>query len=733
MKFSSKEMNKYMAEFAPINYKYFGCNQIPDWAKDKIGDVINMEQTESILAFSKITSNDLVHVYKIAEAVYADSKRTKEYVDLYTIVQEKFVEQFVGIQGIDELYQPLFFVFEWMMHLEYQPEKDTYSYYRDHFVHQVRNMFEMFMIFSSEDLGILKRCIDFFERDNSLLARYVRAAVDKEYSDCECLRGVDKLYNNGSDEWDKSKRIAIYRYLLLASVVVTSLIHDIGYPIQFLNNNLKRIEGFLPISNYFIGTRDRTSEIYTILQDSLLFQTVDFSEIRKLINKGDHGTISACTLLLKYYLNGKIHAMNSIQSCIIELSALTIYNHTLSYRINGKDAKLYQNVFEDNPFSFWFRVCDDIEEWDRVYFDITKQSNFLICEDCKTVIRKINRSNHNVNQYFCCCGKKGKNDNLFKYRKLAHVNACDEVSLKNRKQDNKVILSFHYDLMALLQASSYNAQFASQRSKGIVEIKKMVFSQSGYMPIYVDTFISGNPIAIKTEIMLRYIVKNRVIDFESLLEKWDNMSLMHVVKNCFEIENLEKIGLLNNIEQLMKEWYGQKNAAYEVLKENLVFYGSMALLVNYLKDKEPTTELIKEADELSNYICSVNDVFLNSLRDLTSDCVRQAVYHVSYEQFQRDRFKYKDFYFKMQKASLLDVDTIESYIKSELYDLVRLRCEKKLSASSEAKSSESSLQEEVIDCEKFGIKLENCKLDFYSDFYAFSQLNASCNKGNIEN
>lgn len=723
VKFSSKEMNKYMAEFAPINYKYFGCNQIPDWAKEKMRDVTNIEQADSTLAFSKVTSNDLVHVYKIAEAVYADSKRTKEYVDLYTIVQEKFVEQFVGIKGMDELYQPLFFVFEWMMHLEYQPEKDTYSYYRDHFVHQVRNMFEMFMIFSSEDLGILKGCVDFFERDHSLLARYVRTAVDKEYSSCECLRGLNSLYDTDSDEGKTAKRISIYRFLLLASIVVTSLIHDIGYPIQFLNNNLKRIEGFLPISNYFIGTRDKTSEIYTILQDSWLFQTVDFSEIRKLINKGDHGTISACTLLLKYYLNGKIHAMNPIQSSIIELSALTIYNHTLRYRINGKDAKLYQNVYEDNPFSFWFRVCDDIEEWDRVYFDITKQSNFLICENCKTVIRKISRSNHDKKQYYCCCGKKGKNDNLFKYRKLAHVNACDEVSLENRKQDKKVIIFFHYDLMALLQASSYNAQFAFQRSKGIVEIKKMVFSQSGYVPIYVDTFISGNPVAIKTEIMLRYIDKKCENGLKPLLEKWDNMSLMDVVKNCFEIEDVEAIHLLTDIEQLMKLWYGRANAAYEVLKENLLFYGRMALLAKYLKPKEPNTDLIGEVDKVSTYICSANNVFLPSLRDLIRDCVRQAVYHVSYEQFQIDRFKYKDYYFKMQKASLLDVDVIESYIKSELYDLVRLRCEKKLLVS-----SGSSLQEEVIDCVKYGINLEHCKLDFYSDFYAFSQLNAACNK-----
>lgn len=723
MKFSSCEMNKFLAEFVPSYYKYFGCNQVPDWALDQIGSVVEKEHKSSILAFSKITSNDLVNAYKISEAVYADSKRTKEFVDLYTNVQGKFVEEFVGIQGLDELYQPLFFVFEWMMHLEYLPEKDSYSYYRDHFVHQVRNMFEMFMIFSSEELEVLQRCIDFFEQDNSLLARYVRAAVDNECKDHECLSNLDELYESCPSETGISKRNAIYRYLLLASVVVTSLIHDIGYPIQFLNDNLKRIEGFLPISSYFVDTQDRTSEIYMILQDSLLFQSVDSSEIKKMILKGDHGTISACTLLLKYYTNGKIHAMNSLQRCIIELSALTIYNHTLKYRINGDDSNLYQNVFEDNPFSFWFRVCDDIEEWDRVYFDITKQSNFLICEDCKTVIRRMNRGK-NSKQYSCCCGKKGENDNLFKYRKLAHVNACDEVFLGKIENDNKVILNFNYDLMSLLQASSYNASFASKRAKGIIETKKMVFGQSGYVPVYVDAFISGNPIAIKTEITLQYMKNQEEIDLKSESLNFDAKNSTNVVDSCFSKEILKDIGFVDNTEAQMKTWYGQRKGAYEVVKENLMFYGSMAILTNYLRQLEPSEKIINEVEKISTYICEKNKIFQQSLRELVCDCVRQAVYYVSYEQFQKNRFIYQDEYFKMQKASELDVSLIESYIKSELYDLVRLRCKKMISSDRDKKY----MDEVEKNCKKYGIELEECKLDFYSDYYAFLQMDIASKK-----
>ena len=715
MEFSSKKMKDFVDDFSPIVYKYFGSNQIPDGAEKRMEEIVVEEHTRSKLMRSEITSDDLINAYKISEAVYADSQKTIEFINIYTNVQDKFIEKFVGIEGIGELYQPLFFVFEWMMHLEYLPEKDSYSYYRDHFVHQVRNMFEMFMMLGSDSkvLGIMERCVDFFETSNSVLARYVKAAVEDEEKSNKALPNLEELYNICPS--DINKRETIYRYMLLSSVVVTSLIHDIGYAIQFLNKNLRRLEDFLPISGYFIDTKDKSSEIYMLLQDSLFFQTVDYSEIRKSILKGDHGTISACTLLLKYYANGKIHSMNSIQRCVIEISALTIYNHTLKYQINGEESKLYQNVFGDNPFSFWFRVCDDIEEWDRTYFDVTRQSNFLLCQDCKTIIRRMNRGEEHK-QYYCCCGHKGENENLFKYRKLAHVNACDKVLLE-KKDCNKVELKFEYDLMALLQASSYNAGFASKRAKGIIETKKMLFGQSGCMPVYVDAFISGNPIAIKTEIMLRYIEQYEVLNKSELDTFSDDKSFTNVADKCFELSALESFGIIKMIDDSLSEWYGSKNGSYSVVRENLIFYASMALLVRYLRKKETSKKWVDEVKNVSFYICRENKVFLNSLRDLVCDCIMQAIYYISFEQFQKDRFIYQDMYFKMQKASELDISTIESYISSELYDWVRLRCLK--DCPSEVLVG-SGIQEK---CQESGINLEECKLDFYSDYYAFSKMN----------
>lgn len=125
-----------------------------------------------------------------------------------------------------------------------------------------------------------------------------------------------------------------------------------------------------------------------LLSDSLLYKITSAQEITKRVNTGDHGAISACILLMKFYMDGKIYSLSPAQKMVVELSAIAVYEHTLKYEIlNNHNPEREQNIFEENPFSFLFRVCDDLQEWDRVYFDITKQSNFLVCNKCGTIIK----------------------------------------------------------------------------------------------------------------------------------------------------------------------------------------------------------------------------------------------------------------------------------------------------------------------------------------------------------
>lgn len=704
VKFDSKEMNLFLREFNPYVYKYYGKNVV-EIPPELLADIINEEKNMQ-LGFSKISSEKIVDVYRLTDTVYSDSEHTSKYSALYSEVQEKFIRKFVGIEGLDELYQPLFFVFEWMMHLEYNPEHYSYSYYRDHFVHQVRNMYEMFMLLSDENLEILDSCITYFENDESFLAKKVHKVIEDELVQKKSMPNMQNVTTNETK--DETKR-RIYRYFLLSSAVVTSLVHDIGYAIQFLNKNIKRMQSVLPISNYFFGLQSRLTEIYIILQDSLLFQTIGHKEIKRKVEKGDHGAISACILLLKYYTNGNIFSLDAMQKMVIELSALTIYDHTLEYRMNDENngALRYQNVFTDNPFSFLFRICDDIEEWDRVYFDITKQSNFLVCDKCKTIIRKYKNKRGANSEYACCCSQVGYNMNAFKYDRLARVRVCEEVSFRKiniKTNGTGYAIHFKYHLAKLLQASAYNPDFARKRAKGIIEVKKALFAQRDFGPVYVGGFISGNPIAIKTEIMMLFL-KNEAYDlYEKSINSLEGKKIQEGVKKCFNNNCFSKV-----INTFLSGQEIKARSVIMLLRSNLQFYANMAVFVGYLRKTKSLVD-DESLDKIVNIILGQGSYSSAALRSLVANCVKQATYYVSQDDFFEDKFKYKESYMKMYGDSELDARAIESYIKGDLYDWVRMRCQ-------------TAKNDEVNDeMKKKGINATDCKLDFYSDYYIFSQL-----------
>lgn len=714
---NTDQMKKFLLEFQPTYFKYFGENRIPkEFSDNKIVEAFQKILTDIYRTdmCRSVSSAELLNVYNIVDKVYADSAYMNDYSFIFMQIQEKLVDEFVGIKGIYELYHPLFFVFEWMMHLEYKPETDSYSYYRDHFVHQVRNMYEMFMLLQDPDMNLLDKCIQTFEKSGTLLARRMRCAVlkeKKEFSEMKLLSTINAYIKESGcniDAEDFLKR-SIYRYILTSSTVVTSLVHDIGYPMQFLSKNLDRMEKFLPISTYFFEKKDETPRLHAILQNSLLYQTVNPREISERIQKGDHGTVSACILLLSFYMDGRIYSLSHIQQMIIELSALTIYEHNLKYGINGRESTLlYQNVFEKNPFSFLFRLCDDIQEWDRTYFDITKQSNFLVCDKCRTIIRKSRLLSKGKQEpiYYCCCGKKGQNYNLFKYRKLAQITACTDITIK--KSNRCYELCMNYNLMRLLQASAYNAAFAQKRAEALADIKRMVIDQNGMVPIYVNAFISNNPIAIKTEIIRQYMRRhNKIL-------KYKKHNFLEVVSEIFNA-NIPQVIVAQILADAWSNKTGLRRKSYaKLLKENLCFYIRLATIQEYifrlLKGKEKHN-CIKEPEiqEAVAMICRKDRITEESLRLLILDFFEQIVKTVDKDQFEEFRLDVKDAYFSMFLNSNQIVSAVESYVFGPLYDEVCVRC-----AGDEE-------EKQWIE-ESQGAKLEYCRYDFYSDYWIFQQI-----------
>lgn len=176
-----------------------------------------------------------------------------------------------------------------------------------------------------------------------------------------------------------------WEYFIRGSLVVATLFHDLGYPVKFMYENMDILNDYLasiiPQNNISF---DRLNDL---LNSSLLFTIEDKKVLKQQYDKHDHGALSAYILLLHFYESGTIHSLNPIKKAMIEFGALMIFDHTLKW-YDKKESK-YKPSFSDNPLSYVLRFVDDMQEWERTYFEIRQNSDLRYCEKCKMPIGRI--------------------------------------------------------------------------------------------------------------------------------------------------------------------------------------------------------------------------------------------------------------------------------------------------------------------------------------------------------
>lgn len=508
MKINQKEMHRFINDFNVLRHKFLYA--VPNAVIDPhIGENLLKNFSPKVQGYWDM--DQAVETFLTMEKVYHyGDDRSAENNNILEQVIEKFLRQYVNIEGMEELFQSSYFYFEWMMHLEYKEQQHDYSYYRDHYMHQVRNLYEMFMLL--DEKGLWRICMEIYESNNNRVADEIKSSVLEEQRwNSKDFEELAKVY----EEWKFNE--CCYHYIIFATAIVSSLVHDIGYPIVFMKRNMSRVHGFLPISHIFMDMKNSIPDIKSLLSQSLLFSSVGGDEIQKKLEKDDHGAYSAVILLYQYYDNGKIFSLDPVKRMVIELSALVIYNHTMKYAFQDrKNYDHYHNVFVENPISYLFRLCDDLQEWERVYFLISDRSTFFICGTCMTpMIRHVNKR-HVVGaceeqkffRYACVCGKEGWNSLWFPYRRMINVSPFTDLIIDNNEKGWTIV--FRCDKKALLQLAHYNDTFAIQRLQGINEIREMVKRQKKLPDIFVKAFVSNNPVAIKVKILEEFIGNERI-------------------------------------------------------------------------------------------------------------------------------------------------------------------------------------------------------------------------------
>ena len=102
-----------------------------------------------------------------------------------------------------------------MMHLEYNPGKHNYTYYRDHYIHQIKNMYEMFIFL--EQCGFMEKCIHIYEEEQGITAEAIRMSISEQMrsdgwldslmkESIQEIKGHNGVSKDTTDEEVKEKR-----------------------------------------------------------------------------------------------------------------------------------------------------------------------------------------------------------------------------------------------------------------------------------------------------------------------------------------------------------------------------------------------------------------------------------------------------------------------------------------------------------------------------------------------
>lgn len=650
---------EFLRRFDAFEHKYLnigdGNNESLTDSFDKAAheiwsDVLN-SQGHSIANHNFSTKEEAEAAQGIKQ-VYCDEKHyANEYIEMLDLVRDKFIYDYTGIEGLCDFFSPAYFEYEWGMHLEIDYDKHTSRFYRDHYAHQIRNMFEMFSLL--DNLGYYEKCKEAYLDPENNIGTFIAEAINQEilamnatdkelygkilslrntpegkgiraaYKDLDgsyfntmrlptnCSFGekqqfiivnehvrtgsFSSFWRGASDNNRQELRDLMLHYVVYSAAIIASLVHDIGYPISYIRRVSDRLNKHLPVNRLLASTTKDYSEIVRALQNSLLFSVVDAPEKieHRLNSSEEHGAQSAVVLLMYFHKHGE--GLTILQRCAIELAALVIYNHTNKFSVinkakEGKPETIPELVRSDiykEPLSHIFRMCDDLQEWDRVYFEITDKNSIMVCPKCKTPITRrfgTDTCEPNRKKYYCCCNydpeykpqdpasdsNEGTYDtNEFVSRRILNVIGCNHMEVEKDDAAKYTKFTMNYDCGALLNIMTFSTSYGLVRANGVRDLKRLHSYQGQHDSILVDYFVSGNPLTVKLQIFkaLMHYKKSNIlsrcwINDNNWFRGMYKQRIVGYISDSYKSKN----DIVNEL------WQRNVNFYYELFKKGSEFY-----------------------------------------------------------------------------------------------------------------------------------------------------------------
>lgn len=528
-KINTKRMIGFYEELDVIRFKYG-----PGLNSRLCQELEEYESENQMFMFTKRSYEDAA---ENLDLVYGEKEKTNDSIKLLDLILNKIIGQYINIDGMERLFSLSYIDFEWEMHLSADYKMHNMKFYRDHFIHQIRDAYMAHQLLSEYGFEECVRSV--LENESiSKISRYVQKCLSQQKR-----RPKDNLRRR-IERLDKDFYM---RNLIYMSVYMAALFHDIGYPEAHHLSSSERIVEYIAGLYNISDATESFHKVFALLQNSLLFRLVPFEEIReKISSKRDHGAISSVVFLLNFYENGAIFRLPPYKSAAVELAGLAIYNHTNVYSLLKPDKKKWdagRPCFVANPIAYLLRLSDDLQEWDRTYFLVSNGSNILYCNRCHTPLigtRVPNKDGIWESSYVCnckgavrkCLDTAEKNTCFaqafdgkykFSYRRIYNVTVCDEVEVTkegsewNGVERKRLLISLKYDSYKLLHAAFAHPTYAKYRIKELNELKLMLEMQDVMPYVYLDYFVTSNPVHIKVRIIEDYLKKK---DLDGRFKDW---------------------------------------------------------------------------------------------------------------------------------------------------------------------------------------------------------------------
>lgn len=636
---------------------------------------------ESTFRYGDLNKETYSSIRKNLMLVYGSESVVQKDIHLFHLTEKKIIRDYLAIPQLEKMFDEDYFNFEWDMHVGVNFTEHRNDYQRDHFVHEIRDMYSMLILL--DEYGFFDASFDILrDKTASKISRFAYRKFNNflmnksgNYSLLERIRpdlmrsltSDDNISNEAKKRCSTIEDYAatyFFKYVIYASSMMAALFHDMGYPICHFLNVRNRISEYNP-TLYMFTHNDIESfdHIASLLGSSLLFTIVSPAEIKKAMQfdgkKYNHGAYSAIAFLMQFYNSGIIFSLPEEKQCAIEIAAVAIYNHTVSFRItnNKSTENFYQPVFQQNPIAFLLRLCDDLQEWGRRYFEFSHQSDIPFCSKCFTPSVFHHDDENGMVKYSCLCSMKKRSKNSFNSfrnyqflnRKLYLVTTSDymysdyvDVVMSESDSKMKTALRFkiNYDYFKLLNITRINPTYAKYRLSELNNLKRLVknqdfsdFDQMDFDYIYLDYFMTANPLTIKIKILKEYL-DLKGIKQQSLFDK-DAKS--QFVRDVFRIKPIKpssrvfytllENGVLQFYLELLREADATREELQDFIREILEFIKDFQDHRKELHDyKKEFQDLIKKFQDygMGKLYKEIWVRFYNAIEKHTKDFVEKS-------------------------------------------------------------------------------------------------------------